>query len=46
VSFPGNHAGFVFEPVEFATRLREVLDQSGATGIERLSQQFVISERT
>jgi hypothetical protein len=26
VSFPGNHAGFVFEPVEFALRLREVLD--------------------
>jgi acyl transferase domain-containing protein/pimeloyl-ACP methyl ester carboxylesterase/acyl carrier protein len=45
VSFPSNHAGFVFEPVEFALRLREVLDQSAEKGIDTLSPQFVISER-
>jgi pimeloyl-ACP methyl ester carboxylesterase len=45
VSFPGNHAGFVFEPVEFALRLQEVLDRSAEKGVDRLSPQFVISER-
>jgi pimeloyl-ACP methyl ester carboxylesterase len=45
VSFPGNHAGFVFEPVEFAFRLREVLDEGAEEGIDSPNPDFVMSQR-
>jgi hypothetical protein len=45
VSFPGNHAGFVFAPVEFALRLREVLDEYPDEGIDSLNRHFAISQR-
>jgi acyl transferase domain-containing protein/pimeloyl-ACP methyl ester carboxylesterase len=45
VSFPGNHAGFVFGPVEFALRLREVLDACTDEGTGSLNPHFVISRR-